>query len=288
VSNADQSSLRYLDESGEERVLVLEGVGPLTLGRGADVDVSLSWDRSVSLVHAELIRAAGQWLIGDEGISRNGTFVNNQRIGGRRRLRDGDVVRVGNTTLSFVAAPRPRRDTTTVAESIGATGLVSLLFTDLADSTALLERLGDDAGNRLLREHFALLRHAAAALGGREVKSLGDGLMMGFSSALAAVRCAVAMQQRNAEHSADLGDDGMGLRVGLNAGEVTSTGDDYFGTPVVIAKRLCDRAKPGQILLSGIVRALVGSRGQFRFTELGALSLKGLAEPVIAFELQWR
>ena len=120
------------------------------------------------------------------------------------------------------------------------------------------------------------------------MKSLGDGLMMGFSSALAAVRCAIAMQQRNAEYTAAHTDEGMGLRVGLNAGEVTSSGDDYFGTPVIIAKRLCDRAMPGQILLSGIVRALVGTRKDYRFTDVGPLSLKGLAEPVITFELQWR
>ncbi|TMK98289.1 MAG: adenylate/guanylate cyclase domain-containing protein [Actinobacteria bacterium] len=280
--------LLYPDRAGNEHVFPLEGERAMTIGRGDDADLRLPWDRSVSLVHSELVPAAGQWLIVDDGISRNGTFVNDQLIGGRRRLRHGDVVRVGATSLSFNDARVERRGSTTIADSISDTGVVSLLFTDLAGSAALLDRLGDDAGERMLREHFAVLRKAAAELGGREVKSLGDGLMIGFSSALAAVRCAIAMQQRIAARNAQGSGEAIGLRIGLNSGEVSSTGDDYFGTPVIVAKRLCDEARAGQILLSGVVRALVGSRGGYRFTDLGALTLKGLADPVSTFELAWR
>jgi class 3 adenylate cyclase len=75
---------------------------------------------------------------------------------------------------------------------------VTILFTDLVGSTTLFDRRGDDAGDAVRREHFAALRRAVAEHGGREVKSTGDGLMVAFGSAVAAVRCAVDMQRATA------------------------------------------------------------------------------------------
>jgi class 3 adenylate cyclase len=248
--------------------------------------VHLASDPSVSLVHAELIPLGAHWLIGDDGLSRNGTFVNGERVSGRRRLRGGDIIRVGRTTLTFRDPAGTRSDATTISEHGGASGTVTLLFTDLVGSTELMDRLGDAASDRLRREHFALLRRAAAEHGGQEVKSLGDGLMIAFASALGAVSCAVAMQRRIA--GSEHGGAEIGLRIGLNAGEVISAEDDYFGAPVVVAKRLCDAAGAGQTLASDVVRALVAGRLEYRFSERGPLSLKGLAEPVRAFELEWR
>lgn len=81
------------------------------------------------------------------------------------------------------------------------TGVVTILFTDLVGSTELLDRLGDDAGRGVLRAHFALLRDTVQQAGGREVKSLGDGLMVSFASPVQAAGCAVAMQRAIAEHN---------------------------------------------------------------------------------------
>jgi class 3 adenylate cyclase len=279
--------LLYSDDSGLQRSYTLEHNLPVTIGRGEEVDVSLSWDKSVSSVHAEAIRLGAQWLIRDEGISRNGTFVNSERVSGRRRLRHGDVIRVGHTSLAFNEPGGERRGATTIIDAMSTMGTVTLLFTDLVGSTELMDRLGDDAADRLRREHFATLREAAREHGGRVVKSLGDGLMLAFPSALGAVACAVTMQQRIVACDDKADGETMGLRIGLNAGEVISTEDDYFGTPVVVAKRLCDRAEPGQTLLSDVVRALVGSRGDYRFTTLGPLSLKGITDPVRVLELDW-
>jgi tetratricopeptide (TPR) repeat protein len=78
------------------------------------------------------------------------------------------------------------------------------------------------------------------------------------------------------------------LRVGVNVGEVILEEGDYFGTTVVVAKRLCDRAEGGQVLVSDLVRSLVGSVGGHSFNDLGPLSLKGLADPLRAHELEWR
>ncbi|MEE8386382.1 MAG: alpha/beta fold hydrolase, partial [Dehalococcoidia bacterium] len=117
---------------------------------------------------------------------------------------------------------------------------------------------------------------------------LGDGLMVAFASALDALACAVAMQQTVHRHNQhDDESHSLQVRVGLHVGEPISHEDDYFGMPVVIAKRLCDRAQGGQILASDLVRGLVGSRGGHTFRELGPLSLKGTGAPLSAYEVAW-
>src|SRR3954452_7939609 len=80
----------------EQRILALDGHGArLSVGRGATNEVSLPWDTEVSRLHAELECIAGEWTVSDDGLSRNGTYVNGSRVNGRHRLRDGDVIRVG-------------------------------------------------------------------------------------------------------------------------------------------------------------------------------------------------
>ena len=79
----------------------------LTVGRRKEADLSLAWDPEVSRLHCELERKAGVWTIADDGLSQNGTFVNGLKVSGRRRLRDGDLVQVGKTTLTF-CQPGPR------------------------------------------------------------------------------------------------------------------------------------------------------------------------------------
>jgi pSer/pThr/pTyr-binding forkhead associated (FHA) protein len=74
-----------------------------TLGRRPELDVAIAWDPEVSGLHAELQGLGGEWTIVDDGLSRNGTYVNGQRLGGRQRLRDGDRIRIGQTTLVFKA-----------------------------------------------------------------------------------------------------------------------------------------------------------------------------------------
>jgi tetratricopeptide (TPR) repeat protein len=111
--------------------------------------------------------------------------------------------------------------------------------------------------------------------------------MVAFASAVDAVAAAIGMQQAVQRHAERIGDDRLGVRVGLNVGEPILDEDDYFGTPVVIAKRLCDAGDSGQILASDVVRALVGTRGGFKFHTVGPLPLKGIAEPVAACEIEW-
>lgn len=97
--------LAYRDGAGDLRLRPLEGVTSVTIGRGEDNDFQLDWDAEVSRTHAQLVLIGGEWTIVDDGLSRNGSFVNGERIVGRRRLIDGDVVRLGRTALNFRAPP---------------------------------------------------------------------------------------------------------------------------------------------------------------------------------------
>src|SRR4051812_24903337 len=123
--------------------------------------------------------------------------------------------------------------------------LVTILFTDLVGSTELLSRAGDEEAQRIFRAHHDLLAETAAVHGGDEVKWLGDGLMVAFPSAADALTCAIAMQQAACRPVAG---EHLAIRVGLTAGEALRDSADYFGTTVVVARRLCDRAEASQIL----------------------------------------
>jgi class 3 adenylate cyclase/tetratricopeptide (TPR) repeat protein len=170
--------------------------------------------------------------------------------------------------------------------SATATEMVAVLMTDLEGSTAMADRLGPSAADELRLEHFALLRGALERTGGREVKNLGDGLMVVFDGAAQSLACAAQMQQvvearnRRAEEK-------LGLRIGVSVGDTTVEEGDYFGEPVVEAARLCARAAGGQIIVTDLVYRLGGSRDSHVFESLGDLELKGISAPVQAFELRW-
>ena len=165
---------------------------------------------------------------------------------------------------------------------------MTLLFTDLVGSTAMGDRLGDDDAETVRLRFFQIIEEAVEPTGGRIVKTLGDGHMVAFASALDAIGCAIAIQSGVDAYNSEHGAEQIGVRVGINAGDVTVEGEDYFGTPVTIAKRLCDTAEGGQILVSGLVESLVGSRGGFAFRTLGSLELRGLSRPQAASEVVWR
>lgn len=127
---------------------------------------------------------------------------------------------------------------------------VSVLFTDLVGSTELLSRVGEATADELRREHFTSLRGAIRAAGGREVKNLGDGLMVVFDGAGTALACAVAMQQAMEARPVDA--EPLSIRIGISVGEAESEDGDYFGLPVVEAARLCAKADGGEILTTEI------------------------------------
>ncbi len=164
--------------------------------------------------------------------------------------------------------------------------LATILVTDLVGSTRLATSVGAVRADELRDEHFAVLREAIVASGGHEFKDTGDGLMVAFNSASAAVRCAVSMHQlierryRRAEQK-------LQVRIGLGAGESTVQDGNYFGMPSIQAARLCAQAPAAGILVAPAVRLLATRLDDVRFESVGELELKGFSEPVEAFAVPW-
>ena len=159
-----------------------------------------------------------------------------------------------------------------VAESVE---LATILLTDLVGSTRLATSVGPVRADELREEHFELLRDAIASSGGREVKNTGDGLMVAFSSASAAVECAVAVQQLFERRYRDA-EQALHVRVGLAAGESTVKDGDYFGMPSIEAARLCAEAPSDGILISGMAKASGGALRGDRVLLGGRAGAEGL------------
>jgi pSer/pThr/pTyr-binding forkhead associated (FHA) protein len=111
--------LLYRTDAGEQVLLDLGGAAVrVTIGRRVTNDVPLEWDARVSRVHAALERVGDAWVLIDDGLSHNGTWVNGERLAGRRRLEDGDTISVGATVVVFRA---PRAGSTSYA-TVSAVG----------------------------------------------------------------------------------------------------------------------------------------------------------------------
>jgi class 3 adenylate cyclase len=240
-----------------------------------------------------LVLQRRQSRIGGENLAR---ALASQIPGARLVLLEGDnpapyvdpeqVVRAVNEFLHEGDRAQPRPNAASPPEltsAAPAVGLVTILFTDLAASTALTQRLGDARAQELLRAHNAIVREALSAHGGSEIKHTGDGIMASFPTASGALDCAVAIQRAVAQQD----NDDLQVHVGLNAGEPVAEDEDLFGTAVQLARRICDEAEGGEVLASNVVRELSAGKG-FLFADRGAAALKGFEDPVRLYEVRWR
>ncbi len=155
-----------------------------------------------------------------------------------------------------------------VPEGPGEGVLVTVLFTDIVDSTATLQRMGDSAWRDLLVSHNTRLRDQLNIFRGREVKTTGDGFLAVFDSATRAVRCgaAMALAVRNI---------GVPIRVGIHTGEVEFVGTDARGLAVHAAARVMALAGPDEVLVSGTTYDLLEGSG-LSLEEAGTHEMKGL------------
>lgn len=161
-------------------------------------------------------------------------------------------------------------------------GTVTLLFTDIENSTPLLERVGEEQAREIFRAHGRIIRTVAADWGGTEVEAAGDAFLLAFSSARRAVRCAAEIQ-RELERS---GPPEIAVRIGLNTGDVIAEDDRYFGRAVFVASRITSQAAGREILVSDVTRSL--SNDGVRFRDRGLHVLKGLKGEHRLFEVEWR
>jgi class 3 adenylate cyclase/DNA-binding CsgD family transcriptional regulator len=160
--------------------------------------------------------------------------------------------------------------------------LVTILFTDIEAATALAQRLGDARAQEVLSAHNTVVREALETHGGTDIKHVGDGIMASFPSASQALQCAIAIQQAVAAQT----DTPLRVRVGLDAGEPVAEEQDLFGAAVQLARRVCDRAEGGEILVSNVVRELAAGKG-FLFSDRGDTVLRGFEDPVRVYEVLW-
>ena len=160
-------------------------------------------------------------------------------------------------------------------------GTLTLVFTDIVDSTSLAESLGDAAWAETMRAHESTLRHVTASEGGEIVKLLGDGSMLAFPSARAAVRAAVALQRT-------LVDAPVEVRIGVHTGEVIRTAADLLGVTVNKAARITSTAAGGEILASSTTMDMVGSLPGITTEGARVVALKGLAGSHPVVSIGWK
>jgi class 3 adenylate cyclase len=166
-------------------------------------------------------------------------------------------------------------------------GIRTVLFTDIVDSTALTQSLGDEAAMAMLGLHDSVVRKALSDSGGREVKHTGDGIMASFVSPASAVKCAIQIQSDLGLHEGNRGAQPVKIRIGAAAGEPVEQHNDLFGCTVQLASRLCSAASPEQILVSTAVAELCTGKKGFGFKDVGEVNLKGFEHPVHAHAVTW-
>ena len=161
-----------------------------------------------------------------------------------------------------------------------SSAVATVMFTDVEASTDLTTREGDLAAAALFDEHDRIVRHCVIAHGGRIVRSTGDGFLAIFDSAGDAVGCAESIQRELAAHV-----DGIRVRIGLNTGEVFDADGEVFGAAVIMAARVMDRARGGQVFATDTVRQAARTMPGAHFRDRGRVALKGFSGRERLFEV---
>jgi class 3 adenylate cyclase len=188
--------------------------------------------------------------------------------------------------------PAPRRDDDDdwrdELRSVAAPdGTVTIVFSDMEGYTEMTERLGDLRAREILYAHNQIIREQVASCGGFEVKSQGDGFMLAFAGASKALRCAVGIQRAFLDYDDEHPDEPIRVRMGLHTGEALKEADDFLGRTVIIASRIADEAKGGQILVSALLKELTDGTGEFEFGDLREVKLKGLTQTYRLYPVEW-
>lgn len=167
-----------------------------------------------------------------------------------------------------------QREQPDLSNTLAADGTVTIVFSDIVDSTVLISRLGDRAWLDVIRRHNELIRDITGEHGGTVVETQGDGSMLAFSSARRAVACAKAIQVGIDAAFADASPP-IRVRIGAHTGDALQEADHFFGTTVHYAARVASQALGGEVLVSNLVRELVTGSG-VEFLESREVELKGL------------
>ena len=159
----------------------------------------------------------------------------------------------------------------------------TIVFTDMVSSTDLVNRLGDADARDLFLQHDNIIRNQIKKYSGTELQNLGDGFMLSFDSATAAIKCACAIQKEITQNLPRIP-----IRIGINTGEIVKReGRRPFGQAVVMASRIVSECEGGQILISDISKQLAAG-SKFSFNEKGKFKPKGFDEHTRIHEVVWK
>ncbi len=255
-----------------------------TIGRAADNDIVL--DVTGASRHHAVIRIQGATHVLEDMQSKNGTWVNDQRVDGNVYVSDGDIIRFSEAEFTF----RIGTEATMTITSRPAIEreIVTVMFTDLQGHVELFERIGSEAVFEHLDSYVSAMKREVAQHAGRTVKTEGDGVIASFVGLRSAVDCAVAIQRASEKLGARAGVHATPVRIGIDSGEAMKQGDDLIGLAVVKAARVMGVAAGGQIFLSDVSRALLGPATGIQIKSAGWHVLKGIARKERIFEVDWR
>ncbi len=253
---------------------------PVELGRMLVTDAALANEegRALDGLH-DLDRAAELFAQHDAGLYVEDVIRLKLELQGASASVDA------GTSIEAVSAA-VTRERPTMSGFANADGTVTLMFSDIVGSTTLNQRLGDERWLGLLREHNQLIRDAIANHGGNEVKVMGDGFMVAFSSANEAVRCAMELQDALRGRNAGA-ETPVPVRVGLHTGELMRADNDFIGHHVNVAARIGGLADGDEILVSRVLRDLSSPTEAFAFAERGERELRGIEGSFELFAVEW-
>ena len=166
-----------------------------------------------------------------------------------------------------------------IAEIAGTSGTVTLMFTDIEDSTRLGQQRGDSVWSKDIQSHFEAVSNIVEENGGQVIKTLGDGTMAAFPTARNAADAAIGIERMGT-------DDELRVRIGIHTGEAISVGGDYVGLAVAKTARITSAASGGEILVSSATRELI-SRFDYKFGSERVAELKGIDGSHRIYPLIW-
>ena len=166
-------------------------------------------------------------------------------------------------------------------------GPISVLFTDIAGSTAMTQSLGDAGAQEVVRAHNRVVREALTMSNGKEIKHTGDGIMASFAKTTDSVDAAIYMQRETMKHNEQFPALPLHLKIGINAGEPIMEDNDLFGSTVQMSARIVDKAQADEIFISEVVKGICAGKS-YEFVNRGGYAMKGFEDDPILYEVVWR
>ena len=246
--------------------------GPTPLDESARV---LLGDTSIELRTDEQVGAPAYRLHDTITVLEKGVPTTPVRVAAGAGAGAAEIDPFTTTSIDLIAASIVE-DPNSLTQTGLEPGTVTIVFSDIESSTERAAGMGDRAWMQLLATHNRLVEHQVRRHGGDVVKSQGDGFMLTFTSARAAVRCMSAVQRDLATHNETNPADQIHVRIGIHTGEAIFDEGDLYGLHVNMAARVAGEALGGEILVSSLVRQIIEPRGDIEFGLPRFAELKGL------------